>query len=314
MKRKKIAIIGAGMTGATIGHWCASKELGDIVFIDIMEDMPQGKALDLAQAGPIEGFDVRIEGSNDFASLAGADVVAITAGSPRKPGMSRSDLLNINAKIVGDAAGNVAKYAPDAFIIVLTNPLDVMTYVAHKASGFPTHRVMGQSGVLDTTRFRHFIAEELNVSVEDVTSLVLGGHGDSMVPLVRYTYAGGIPVETLMPADRLQALVDRARTGGAEIVNLLKTGSAFYAPSSAVTQMIEAIVKDKKRILPVAAYLDGEYGLSGHYMGVPVILGGGGVERILEIELTPEEREAFQRSADDVMATQREWEQAAADA
>lgn len=311
MKRKKIAIIGAGMTGATIGHWCAAKELGDIVFIDVVPDMPQGKALDLAQAGPIEGFDVHIEGSNDFADLAGADVVAITAGSPRKPGMSRADLLAINTRIVGEAAKNVATYAPNAFIIVLTNPLDVMSYVALKASGFPKNRVMGQSGVLDTTRFRHFIASELNVSVEDVTALVLGGHGDSMVPLVRYTYAGGIPVETLLPADTLQRLVDRARTGGAEIVNLLKTGSAFYAPSAAVTQMIEAIVKDKKRILPAAAYLEGEYGLSGHYMGVPVILGGEGVERILELDLTESERAAFQRSADEVQETQKEWEQTA---
>lgn|SRR5690606_9622204 len=311
MKRKKIAIIGAGMTGATLGHWLAAKELGDIVFIDVVPDMPQGKALDLAQAGPIEGFDARIEGSNDYSALAGADIVAITAGSPRKPGMSRADLLSINAKIVGDAARNVAKYAPNAFIIVLTNPLDVMTYVAFKASGFPKNRVMGQSGVLDSTRFRHFIASELNVSVEDVTALVLGGHGDSMVPLVRYTYAGGIPVEQLMPADRLEALVDRTRHGGAEIVNLLKTGSAFYAPSAAVAQMIEAIIKDKKRILPVAAYLEGEYGLSGHYMGVPVVLGGNGVERIIELELTEAEREAFQRSAEEVQETQKEWEQMA---
>lgn len=306
MKRQKIAIVGAGATGATIAHWAAAKELGDIVLLDIVDGLPQGKALDLAQAGPIEGFDVRIEGSSDFKDLAGADIVAITAGSPRKPGMSRSDLVDINTRIVGDVARQVAEHAPNAFIIVLTNPLDVMTYVAYKSSGFPKARVMGQSGVLDTTRFRYFIADELNVSVEDVTALVLGGHGDSMVPLVRYSHVGGIPIQELLPADKIEQMVQRARQGGAELVNLLKTGSAFYAPGAAVTQMIEAIVRDKRRVLPAAAYLEGEYGFSGIFMGVPIILGGQGVERVIEIKLTEEEKEAFAASAREVEEIQEQ--------
>lgn len=302
--RKKIGIVGAGATGATIAHWCASKELGDIVLVDVVEGVAEGKALDLAQAGPIEGFDVDLQGGQDLALLEGADVVAITAGSPRKPGMSRSDLLNINARIVSEVAAKVAEYAPEAFIIVLTNPLDVMSHVALEASGFPKNRVMGQSGILDSTRFRTFIARELNVSVEDVSALVLGGHGDSMVPLVRYSYVGGVPVESLLPPETINGIVQRTRQGGAEIVGLLKTGSAFYAPGAAVTQMIEAIVKDKKRVLPASARLDGEYGLSGIFMGVPVIIGSGGIEKIVELDLLPDEMEAFQRSAAEVKEVQ----------
>lgn len=304
MKRPKITIVGAGATGATTAHWCAAKELGDVCVVDVVEGMPQGKALDLQEAAPIEGFDVQVIGTNDYADTSGSDIVAITAGSPRKPGMSRDDLLNINFKIVKDVTEKIAAHSPDAFIIVLTNPVDVMTYVALKASGFPKHRVMGQSGVLDTTRFRTFIAMELGVSFEDVSALVLGGHGDSMVPLVRYSYAGGIPIEKMLPAATIDRLVERTRKGGGEIVNLLKMGSAFYAPAAAITQMAEAIIKDKKRVLPVAAYLEGEYGETGIFAGVPVVLGKDGVEKIIELELTENEAAAFARSCADVRNTQ----------
>ena len=300
MARSKISIVGAGNVGATAAHWAAAKELGDIVLVDVVEGVPQGKALDLAQAGPIEGFDARIIGTNGYDETAGSDVVVITAGVARKPGMSRDDLLKINHGIVADVVRNVVAKSPNAFIIVVSNPVDVMTYVALKESGLPRNQVMGQAGVLDSTRFRTFIAMELGVSVEDVSAFVLGAHGDSMVPLVRYSYAGGIPIERLIPRERLDAIVERTRHGGGEIVSLLKTGSAYYAPGAAVIQMVEAIIRDKKRILPAIAYLEGEYGQRDVCAGVPVVLGAGGVERVLEIDLTPEEREAFQRSVDAV--------------
>jgi len=298
--RKKISIVGAGNVGATCAHWVAAKELGDIVLLDVVEGVPQGKALDLMEAAPVEGFDGMIAGTNDYRDTAGSDVAVITAGVARKPGMSRDDLVNINVKIVRQAASEIARYSPEATIIVVTNPLDVMCYVAHKAAGLPSGRLFGMSGILDGARFRTFVALELGISFEDVTTLVLGGHGDHMVPLVRYTYAGAIPVEKLIPADRLAELVQRTRQGGAEIVNLLKTGSAYYAPSAAITQMVEAVLKDKKRILPCAAYLDGEYGHRNIYAGVPTVVGAGGIERIIELELTPEEKAAFDRSVESV--------------
>ncbi|MGB9802352.1 MAG: malate dehydrogenase [Desulfofundulus sp.] len=300
MKRKKITIVGAGNVGATCAHWAASKELGDIVLIDVVEGIPQGKALDLMEAAPVEGFDAIITGTNSYEDTRDSDVVVITAGIARKPGMSRDDLLATNCKIVQSVTEQVVKYSPNAYLIVVTNPLDVMAYVALKASGFPPNRVFGMSGVLDSARFRTFVALELGISFEDVTTFVMGGHGDDMVPLVRYTYAGGIPIEKLIPAERIAAMVERTRKGGAEIVNYLKTGSAFYAPGASVVQMVEAVLKDKKRILPVAAYLQGEYGYHDIYMGVPAIIGGGGVEKVLEIELTPEEKAALDKSANSV--------------
>ncbi|MDI3316376.1 MAG: malate dehydrogenase [Bacillota bacterium] len=299
-RRPKIGIVGAGATGATTAHWCAAKELGDIVLIDVVEGLPQGKALDLQEAAPIERFDVHVTGSNDYAALEGADVVVITAGIARKPGMSRSDLLSINAGIVRSASEQIARHAPEAYVIVLSNPLDTMCTVALESTGFPRNRVVGQSGILDSTRFRTFIAQELGISYRDVSAMVLGGHGDSMVPLVRYAYAGGIPVEKLLPAERIEALVERTRKGGGEIVDLLKTGSAFYAPGSAVTEMVAAILRDQKRILTCAAYLDGEYGQRGIFAGVPVILGGNGVEKVIELDLTEDERRAFERSCEEV--------------
>lgn len=300
MKRKKITIVGAGNVGATCAHWAAAKELGDIVLIDVVEGIPQGKALDLMEAAPVEGFDAIITGTNNYEDTKDSDVVVITAGIARKPGMSRDDLLATNCKIVQSVTEQVVKYSPNAYIIVVTNPLDVMTYVALKTSGFPPNRVFGMSGVLDSARFRTFVALELGISFEDVTTFVMGGHGDDMVPLVRYTYAGGIPIEKLIPAERIAAMVERTRKGGAEIVNYLKTGSAFYAPGASVVQMVEAVLKDKKRILPVAAYLQGEYGYHDIYLGVPAIIGGGGVEKVLEIELTPEEKAALDKSANSV--------------
>ncbi|MEG6522436.1 malate dehydrogenase [Desulfotomaculum sp. 1211_IL3151] len=300
MKRKKITIVGAGNVGATCAHWAAAKELGDIVLIDVAEGIPQGKALDLMEAAPVEGYDSIILGTNDYADTADSDVVVITAGLARKPGMSRDDLLNINAGIVRNVTEQIVKYSPNAYIIVVTNPVDVSTYIAYKASGFTPNRVFGLSGVLDSARFRTFIARELNISFEDVTSFVLGGHGDDMVPMVRYTYAGGIPVEKLIPADRLEAMVQRARTGGAEIVNYLKTGSAFYAPSASVIQMAECILKDKKRILPVSAYLQGEYGESNVFSGVPAIIGGNGVEKVIELDLNEGELAALKKSINSV--------------
>lgn len=300
MKRKKITIIGTGNVGSTCAHWAACKELGDIILIDVVEGIPQGKALDLMEAAPIEGYDCNIIGTNNYEDTKGSDLVVITAGIARKPGMSREDLLNTNTKIVYSCAQQAAKYSPEAYIIVVTNPLDVMSYVALKATGFPPQRVMGMAGVLDSARFRTFIALELGISFEDISAFVLGGHGDDMVPLVRYSHAGGIPIEKLLPADRIDAIVERTRKGGAEIVNYLKTGSAYYAPGASVVQMAEAILKDKKRILPVAAYLQGEYGEKDIYFGVPAIIGGDGVEKIIEVELIGEERVQFDKSINSV--------------
>ncbi|ROR03114.1 malate dehydrogenase [Desulfosoma caldarium] len=300
LKRKKITVVGAGFVGATAAHWAAAKELGDVCLIDIIEGMPQGKALDLMQASPVEGFDAQIVGTNDYKDTADSDVVIITAGLPRKPGMSRDDLLFKNTDIVKTVTENIAKHSPNAYLIIVSNPLDAMVYVAHKVSGFPTHRVMGMAGVLDAARFRAFIAMELNVSVEDVTAFVLGGHGDTMVPLPRYSTVAGIPLPDLLPPERIQALVERTRNGGAEIVNLLKTGSAFFAPSASAVSMAESILKDKKRIMPCAAYCDKEYGVGGYFVGVPVKLGAGGVEQVIEITLLPEEKAAFQKSVDAV--------------
>ncbi|HUW64718.1 MAG TPA: malate dehydrogenase [Spirochaetia bacterium] len=296
MPRKKITVVGAGNVGATCAHWAVAKELGDVVLIDVVEGVPQGKALDLMEAAPVEGFDCVITGTNDYKDTAGSDVAVITAGIARKPGMSRDDLLAINNKIVGEVAAKIAEFSPEAILIVVSNPLDVMAYTAWKKSGFPANRVMGMSGVLDAGRFRTFVARELGVSFEDVSSFVMGGHGDDMVPLVRYTYAGGIPISQLLPADKIEALVQRTRQGGAEIVNYLKTASAFYAPGASVIQMAEAILKDKKRILPVAAYLNGEYGEKDLYLGVPAVIGAGGVEKVIEIELNAGEKEMLGKS------------------
>lgn len=302
MKRAKISIIGAGNVGASTAHWCAAAELGDIVLLDIpeTETMPQGKALDLAQAGPIMGFDARIIGTHRYEDTAASDVVVITAGVPRKPGMSREDLLTINARIVGDVASAIRETSPDAVIVVVSNPLDAMVQRAWQVSQFPHQRVVGQAGVLDAARYRTFIALELGVSVEDVSAMLLGGHGESMVPVASSTCVGGVPVSQLIRPERLAELVQRTREGGTEIVSLLRHGSAFYAPSAAAMQMVEAIVRDKKRVIPCAAYCDAEYGVGGYHVGVPVILGANGVERILEIELSEEERAAFQRSVDSV--------------
>ncbi len=300
LRRNKITVVGAGFVGATAAHWAAAKELGDVVLMDIIEGMPQGKGLDLMEAGPVEGFDAEVIGSNDYADTANSDVVIITAGIPRKPGMSRDDLLNTNTNIVKAVTEQIAKNSPDAFLIIVSNPLDAMVYVAHKVSGFPTNRVMGMAGVLDSARFRTFIAMELGVSVKDIQAFVLGGHGDSMVPLPRYTTVSGIPIPDLMPQDRIDAIVERTRKGGGEIVSLLKTGSAFYAPSAAAVQMAESILKDQKRILPCAAYCDDEYNVGGYYVGVPVMLGVGGVEKVIEIKLTVDEKAAFDKSVDAV--------------
>jgi len=297
MARKKIALVGAGMIGGTLAHLAALKGLGDVVLFDVIEGMPQGKALDLAEGGPIEGYDVRLVGTNDYKDIQGADVVIVTAGVPRKPGMSRDDLLGINAKIIGTVADNVKQHAPKAFVIVLTNPLDAMVTLMKQRTGFPKHQVVGMAGVLDSSRFRTFIARELNVSVENVTAFVLGGHGDTMVPLPRYSTVAGIPITDLLPKDRIDALVTRTANGGAEIVNYLKSGSAYYAPGASAVEMVEAILKDKKKILPCAAYLKGQYGVNGLYVGVPVKLGRAGVEQIIEITLKPDEQAAFDKSA-----------------
>lgn len=300
MARAKITIVGAGNVGATTAHWAAARELGDIVLIDIIEGAPQGKALDLYEASPVEGFDCRVTGTNDYEDTRDSDVVVITAGVARKPGMSRDDLITTNAGIVGSVTNEITARSPGCILIVVSNPLDVMVTKAHMECGFPRERIMGMAGVLDSARFRAFISMELGVSVEDITATVLGGHGDSMVPLPRYSAVSGIPITTLMKPDRIEALVQRTRDGGAEIVNYLKTGSAFYAPGAAVAQMVEAILKDKKRILPCAALLEGEYGQEGVFMGVPVKLGAGGMEEVVELELTPEEKAAFDESADHV--------------
>ena len=302
MRRAKITIIGAGNVGATTAHWCAAAELGDIVLLDIpqIEGVPQGKALDLMQASPIMGFDANIVGTTNYDDAADSDVVVITAGVARKPGMSRDDLLATNAKIVGLVAEQVKRTSPKAVVIVVSNPLDAMVQQAWKVTGFPHARVLGQAGVLDTARYRTFLAMELGVSVEDISALLMGGHGDTMVPLPNYTSVGGIPVTKLIAPKRLDEIIDRARKGGAEIVALLKTGSAYYAPAAATTQMVEAVVRDKKRLIPCAAYCEKEYGVGGYYVGVPVILGAGGVERIIELELTSQERADFQKSVDAV--------------
>ncbi len=295
--RKKVSIVGAGNVGATAAHWIAAKELADVVLIDIAEGIPQGKALDLLEAMPIEKRDVHITGTNDYADTANSDIVVITAGLPRKPGMSRDDLLHTNFKIMSDVVEKVVAQSPEAILVIVSNPLDAMAQAAFKQSGFNRERVIGMAGVLDSARFRTFIAEELHVSVENVTAFVLGGHGDTMVPLARYSTVAGIPITELIPADRLEALIQRTRDGGAEIVKHLKTGSAYYAPSAATVEMVEAILKDKKKILPCAVYLQGEYGIEGYYIGVPCKLGSAGLEQIVEIKLTADEDAALKRSA-----------------
>ncbi len=294
---KKITVIGAGNVGATAAQRLAEKDLCDVVLIDIIEGVPQGKALDLTQAAPIEKHDARLVGSNGYEASADSDIVIITAGIPRKPGMSRDDLLSINKGIVKGVTEQVAKYSPKAILIVVSNPLDAMCHVAYEASGFPRNRVMGMAGVLDSARFRAFISMELKVSVENIHAFVLGGHGDTMVPLARYSTVAGVPLTELIPKDRLEALITRTRNGGAEIVSLLKTGSAYYAPASAAVEMAESILKDKKKILPCAVYLEGEYGINGLFVGVPVKLGAGGMEEIFQINLTKEEQEDLLKSA-----------------
>lgn len=301
--RKKISIIGAGFVGSTTAHWCAAAELGDIVLLDILEGVPQGKGLDLYQAAPIVGYDSRIIGTNDYADTANSDVIVITSGAPRKPGMSREDLIKVNADITRECVAKAAPLSPNAVIIMVNNPLDAMTYLAAEVSGFPKERVMGQAGVLDSARYRTFIAMEVGVSVEDIQAMLMGGHGDEMVPLPRFSTISGIPVTHFISKERLDAIVERTRKGGGEIVNLLKTGSAYYAPAAATAQMIEAILKDKKRLIPVSAYLTGQYGLSDMYFGVPVILGAGGVEKIIELPLNEEEMALLKKSADAVRAT-----------
>ncbi|MGD2036514.1 MAG: malate dehydrogenase [Desulfobacterales bacterium] len=294
---KKITVIGAGNVGATVAQRLAEKELCDVVLIDIIEGVPQGKALDLTEAAPVEKHDAHLIGANDYGASAGSDIVIITAGIPRKPGMSRDDLISTNAGIVKAVTEQVAALSPDAILIIVSNPLDAMCHVAREVSGFPKERVIGMAGVLDSARFRAFISMELNVSVENTHAFVLGGHGDTMVPLPRYSTVAGIPITELMPKERIEALVDRTRNGGAEIVSLLKTGSAYYAPASAAVEMAESIIKDKKKILPCAVYLQGEYGLNELFIGVPVKLGAGGVEEIIEITLTADEKSALQNSA-----------------
>jgi malate dehydrogenase len=295
--RPKITVVGAGNVGATVAQYAVEKELGDVVLVDVVEGIPQGKALDLLQAGPVHRYDSRLAGSNGYDETADSDIVVITAGLARKPGMTRDDLLFKNAEIVASVVEQVVPRSPRAILILVTNPLDAMVQLAWKKSGFPPERVVGMAGVLDSARFRTFIAQELDVSVENVTAFVLGGHGDTMVPLPRYSTVAGIPITELLPPDRIEALVKRTANGGAEIVGLLKTGSAYYAPAASTVEMVEAILKDKKKILPCAAYLDGQYGVKGLYVGVPVKLGRAGVEQVIEIRLTPEEQAAFQRSA-----------------
>jgi malate dehydrogenase len=298
--RKKVSIVGAGNVGATAAHWIAAKELADVVLIDVVEGIPQGKALDLLEAMPIEKRDVHVTGANDYAATAHSDIVVITAGIPRKPGMSRDDLLHTNYKIMSDVVAKVVAQSPEAILIIVSNPLDAMAQAAYKQSGFNRERVIGMAGILDSARFRTFIAEELNVSVENVTAFVLGGHGDTMVPLPRYSTVAGIPITELIPKDRLDAIVQRTRDGGAEIVKHLKTGSAYYAPSAAAVEMVEAILKDKKKIVPCAVYLQGEYGIEGYFIGVPCKLGSAGLEKIIEIKLTAEEDAALKKSAEAV--------------
>ena len=305
MARKKIALIGSGMIGGTLAHLIGLKELGDVVLFDIAEGLPQGKALDLAESSPVEGFDAALSGTQSYEAIAGADVVIVTAGVPRKPGMSRDDLLGINLKVMESVGNGIKEFAPDAFVICITNPLDAMVWALQKFSGLPANKVVGMAGVLDSARFRYFLAEEFKVSVKDVNAFVLGGHGDTMVPLPRYSTVAGIPLPDLIKMgwttqEKLDQIVQRTRDGGAEIVGLLKTGSAYYAPASAAVAMAEAYLKDMKRVMPCAAHLDGAYGLSGMYVGVPIVIGAGGVERIVEIELVGEEKAGFDKSVDAV--------------
>jgi malate dehydrogenase len=305
MARNKIALIGGGQIGGTLAHLAGLKELGDVVIFDIVEGLPQGKALDLSQSGPIDDFDSAMSGTQDYAGIEGADVVIVTAGVPRKPGMSRDDLLGINLKVMRSVGEGIAKYAPDAFVICITNPLDAMVWALREITGLPHNKVVGMAGVLDSARFRHFLADEFDVSVEDVTAFVLGGHGDTMVPLTRYSTIGGIPLPDLVEMgwttqDKIDAIVQRTRDGGAEVVSLLKTGSAFYAPAAAAIQMADSYLKDKRRLLPCAAHLSGEYGIDGLYVGVPVIIGANGVEKVVEINLQGEEKDGFDNSVEAV--------------
>jgi len=302
IRRRKISVVGAGFTGATTAFLLAQKELGDVVIVDIpqLENPTKGKALDMLEASPVQGFDANIIGTSDYADTANSDVVVITAGIARKPGMSRDDLVSTNSNIMKAVTREIVKHSPNCTIVVLTNPVDAMTYTVFKESGFPKHRVIGQSGVLDTARFRTFVAQELNLSVKDISGFVLGGHGDDMVPLVRFSYAGGIPLENLIPKERLDAIVERTRKGGGEIVNLLGNGSAYYAPAASLVEMVEAILKDQRRVLPTIAYLEGEYGYKGIYLGVPTIIGGNGIEQIIELDLTADEKAALDRSVEAV--------------
>ena len=301
MARNKIALIGSGMIGGTLAHLAALKELGDVVLFDIAEGIPQGKGLDIAQSAPVDGFDAELTGANDYAAIEGANVCIVTAGVPRKPGMSRDDLLGINLKVMEQVGAGIKKYAPDAFVICITNPLDAMVWALQKFSGLPKNKVVGMAGVLDSSRFRHFLADEFDVSVEDVTAFVLGGHGDSMVPLARYSTVAGIPLPDLIKMGwvskgRLEEIIQRTRDGGAEIVGLLKSGSAYYAPAASAISMAEAYLRDKKRVLPCAAHLSGQYGVKDMYVGVPTVIGAGGVERVIEIDLNKSEKDAFDKS------------------
>jgi malate dehydrogenase len=301
MSRKKIALIGAGQIGGTLAHLASLKELGDIVLFDIVGGVPRGKALDLAQAGPVSGSDSKVSGGDDYAIIEGADVVIVTAGVPRQPGMSRDDLLTVNLNVITKVGAGIKQYAPNAFVICITNPLDVIVWALQKCSGLPTNRVVGMAGALDSSRFRYFLAQEFNVSVEDVSAFVLGGHGDDMVPSIRYSSVAGVPLPDMIEMgwttqERIDAIVDRTRKGGGEIVGLLKTGSAFYAPATAAIAMAESYLKDKRRVLPCAAYLSGQYGVDGLYVGVPVVIGAGGVERVLEIKLDATEKQMFEKS------------------
>ncbi|ADO41308.1 malate dehydrogenase [Ketogulonicigenium vulgare] len=305
MARPKIALIGAGQIGGTLAHLAAIKELGDVILFDISEGTPQGKALDIAQSGPSEGFDAILKGTNDYADIAGADVCIVTAGVPRKPGMSRDDLLGINLKVMKSVGEGIAKHAPDAFVICITNPLDAMVWALQQFSGLPAHKVVGMAGVLDSARFRHFLSVEFGVSMKDVTAFVLGGHGDTMVPLARYSTVGGIPLPDLVEMgwtsqETLDGIIQRTRDGGAEIVGLLKTGSAFYAPATSAIEMAESYLKDQKRVLPCAAYVEGAFGLDGLYVGVPTVIGAGGIEKVIGIKLSADEQAMFDKSVDAV--------------
>ena len=313
MHLPKITIVGAGQVGSTAAHVMAKKELGNLVLVDIDGGMAQGKALDIAEAGPVEGFDVAVTGTDDYADIQGSEVVVITAGSPRKPGMDRAELLRKNARVVAESARQIARHAPEAYIVVVTNPLDPMVWAAREVSGFPAHRVMGMAGVLDSARMRRFIGEELGVSGKDITAMVLGGHGDRMVPVTGSSTVGGIPLTELLPQERLDAIVERTRHGGGEVVELLKTGSAYYAPGASIVDMVESIVRDQRRIRPVAAYLQGEYGIDDLYIGVPAVIGADGVERVVEIRLTEAERRQFDASVETVGQMISEARQALAD-